>query len=312
MTNQIQIARLEQVDIRSAWQHEALNFTPWLYQNLDALGEAIGLSLEPEGSEVEVLGFSADILARNKFDGTNVLIENQLECSDHTHLGQIMTYLAGLDAKTIIWIAADFREAHLSAINWLNENTDESFSFFAVQVKVVRIGDSPLAPIFDVVARPNNWERRLNHVNPSRETRATLSERRYKFWQAFLERVPSELKRSGPANYRSNRWRIIDKPPAIISMYTATDSVGIFLRAPQNGSHEEMRELLASKAEIISERLGIPMGNSDRYFFVDSIKGIYSDPAQQNKLIDWLAQKADLYENVIREVFENDFNDSQQ
>jgi hypothetical protein len=304
MTNSPEIARLEQVDIRSAWAHEALNFTPWLFNNLDALGEAVGISLEPDGSEVAVTSFAADILARNKFDGTSVLIENQLECSDHTHLGQIMTYLAGLDAKTIIWIAADFREAHLSAINWLNENTDESISFFAVRVKVVRIGNSPLAPVFDVVARPNNWERRLHQISPSRESKSGLAEQRHDFWQAFVERVPGELERGGPAAYTSNRWRTIVNPPAIISMYTAVDSVGIFLRAARNGSFEEFRELLASKADIISAKLGVPMSDSDKYFFGDSIKGNYTDPAQRDKLIDWLAGKAGLYEKVLSEVFE--------
>lgn len=302
MKNPTLIAKLEQVSIRSAWSHEALDFTPWLFENIDTLGDSIGIQLEPVESEVSVTSFSADILARNKFDGTNVLIENQLECSDHTHLGQILTYLAGLEAKTIIWIASEFREAHLSAINWLNENTNESISFFAVQVKVVRIGDSALAPIFDVVVRPNNWERRLQHLNPTREGKTELSQRRNEFWQAFVERVPNELERSGSAQFTSNRWRIVENAPVIISMYLSADSIGIFIRAPHNGSHEEMRELVVSNADLLSAKLGVPMGNHDKYFFVDAIKGNYTEASQRNKLIDWLAEKADLYEKVLGEV----------
>jgi hypothetical protein len=228
MNDTPQIARLEEVDIRTAWAHEALNFTPWLFANLDLLGDAIGLALDPEGSEVAVESFSADILARNRFDGSRVLIENQLEYSDHSHLGQILTYLAGLDAKTIVWIASDFREAHLSALKWLNDNTDETVSFFAVRVKIVHIAGSPLAPVFDVVARPNNWERRLHNVKNINATTSTRSEQRHAFWEAFVSRIPGEAERSGPAGYHSNRWRKIDQPPALISMYCGVKSVGLF------------------------------------------------------------------------------------
>ncbi len=110
---------------------------------------------------MSVGSFSADLLARNPLDGSLVLIENQLEQTDHNHLGQILTYLAGLEAQVIVWIASDFRDPHLSAIHWLNDHTVDPFAFFAVQVKAVRIGDSPIAPLFEVVAKPNGWDRKL-------------------------------------------------------------------------------------------------------------------------------------------------------
>ena len=119
------IAKLETVDTRLAWAHEANDFTPWLAENLEHLSEAVGLRLELEGTEVSIETFSADILARNLYDDSRVLIENQLAPSDHSHLGQILTYLAGLEAKTVIWIASDFKEPHLSAMKWLNSNSDE-------------------------------------------------------------------------------------------------------------------------------------------------------------------------------------------
>ena len=108
-TSQPSISELLEVNVREAWAHEAHNFTPWLAENISGLEKAIGLPLELEGQEVSVESFSADILARNPMDDTRVLIENQLEGSDHTHLGQIMTYLAGLEAKTVVWIATSFR-----------------------------------------------------------------------------------------------------------------------------------------------------------------------------------------------------------
>jgi hypothetical protein len=148
----IRFDRLVDLPLREAWKHEAHEFTPWLAQNIDHLSEAIGVPLELTGTEVAVETFSADILARNPMNDSIVLIENQLEMTDHTHLGQIMTYVAGLEAQTVIWIAPSFREPHLSAIRWLNEHTADGFAFFAIKARVVRIGDSPFAPIFEVVA----------------------------------------------------------------------------------------------------------------------------------------------------------------
>lgn len=153
--------RLEDVEPRSAWAHEAHAFTPWLAENLDRLSEAIGIPLELTGREVGVGRYSADILASSPGDGAVVLIENQLEASDHTHLGQILTYLAGLEAQVVIWLAPQFREEHLSALRWLNQHTDDRFSFFAVRLRVVKIGNSPPAPLFDILEKPNTWDRRV-------------------------------------------------------------------------------------------------------------------------------------------------------
>ena len=161
-----ELGNLEEVDLRQAWPHEARSFTPWLSENLEILSSVIGIPLELEGQEVAVEQFSADILARNPRDDSRVLIENQLEQSNHEHMGQIMTYLAGLDVNTVIWIAAGFKEPHLSAIRWLNEHTIEPFAFFAIKLKIVRIADSPMAPVFEVVVKPNTWN---DNCSPSRK-----------------------------------------------------------------------------------------------------------------------------------------------
>ncbi len=123
----MEFADLNEINLRTAWPDEAHDFTPWLSQNLNRLSQAIGIPMELEDTEVAVQEFSADILARNPTDNTLILIENQLEPTDHTHLGQILTYLAGLNAQTIIWIARNFREPHLSAVRWLNTHTSDPF-----------------------------------------------------------------------------------------------------------------------------------------------------------------------------------------
>lgn len=303
MSDKPQIASLVSVSARTAWANEAYDFTPWLYENLDALGKEIGIALEQEGVEVSVQSFSADILARNKHDGSRVLIENQLECSDHTHLGQILTYLAGLDAKTVIWVATDFREPHLSAVNWLNENTSEAFAFFAVKLKVVRIADSPLAPIFEIVARPNGWERRLHTVREGNAVTSELSLRRFAFWEEYVKQFPSEVESGGPATYSSYRWRVLDDLNMIISIYTANTGVGIYVRAGQSSSSDDLRARLERVGDVLSRRLGCEVGGSDRFFFIQESKGDYTDKAQQPVLCQWLKEKADLYESVLRELF---------
>ena len=159
----MEFSELKDVPLREAWPHEANDFTPWLAENLHRLSQVIGVDLELEGTEVSVEGFSADILARIPSDNSMVVIENQLENTDHTHLGQVLTYLAGLEAQTVIWIAREFQGPHLSAIRWLNSHTVDPFAFFAVKVRAVRIGDAPapVAPLFEVLERPNDWDRRV-------------------------------------------------------------------------------------------------------------------------------------------------------
>lgn len=125
----MEFGELKDVDLRTAWPDEAGDFTPWLADNLERLSRVIGIPLETEGTEVAVEGFAADILAVSPMNNSKVLIENQLEITDHRHLGQILTYRAGLEAQTIVWVARQFHEAHLSAIRWLNEHTDEPFAF---------------------------------------------------------------------------------------------------------------------------------------------------------------------------------------
>ncbi|MFM1921414.1 MAG: hypothetical protein RLZZ303_3048, partial [Candidatus Hydrogenedentota bacterium] len=122
------LGTLTTASLREAWANEAQHFTPWLAEHLEQLSQAIDIPLELEGREILVGPFSADILARNTLDGSLVLIENQLERTDHTHLGQILTYLAGLGAQTVVWVASEFREPHLSALKWLNEHTANPFA----------------------------------------------------------------------------------------------------------------------------------------------------------------------------------------
>jgi len=163
----VALGRLEPVPLRDVWAHEANDFTPWLAssENLMLLAETLHLGeLNDQRTEVSVGSFYIDILAKDD-EGGAVVIENQFGPTDHTHLGQIMTYLAGQEGHvTVVWIAEAFREEHRAAIDWFNASTIDGFDFFAVEVEAWKIGASAPAPRFNVVGKPNSWSRSVSRA----------------------------------------------------------------------------------------------------------------------------------------------------
>ena len=183
------LGRLEKVDLRKAWDNESTSFTPWLAQpeNIVLLGEAIDLDLEVEAKEQAVGPFRADILCKDTESGAWVLIENQLEKTDHTHLGQLMTYAAGLDAVTIVWLAERFTDEHRAALDWLNRITDDKFTFFGLEIELWKIGESSMAPKFNVVSKPNDWTRSVTEAAHGLLSTAETDIQRMhlEYWAAF-------------------------------------------------------------------------------------------------------------------------------
>jgi len=179
------LGRLREVELREAWTSESSDFTPWLAQpdNLKLLGDTIGLNLELVSTEKEVGKFRADILCKDAATDHWVLIENQLEETDHTHLGQLLTYAAGLDAVTIVWVAKEFTDAHRAAMQWLNDKTEEGINFFALEVELWQIGDSPFAPKFNIVSQPNEYTRSV--ADSARDPE--IIQRRWDYWSAFVK-----------------------------------------------------------------------------------------------------------------------------
>lgn len=292
-----QLGTLKEVDLRLAWTHEAHSFTPWLAQHLDVLANEVGIIMEQEGVEVNVGSFWADILARNPQDGSLVLIENQLETSNHDHLGKIMTYLAGLEAKVIIWVAGHFHDEHLSAIRWLNDHTTDSFAFFAIKVKVMQIGDSPLAPVFEVLERPNEWERRLQLV--AKETQALTPEGQFQraFWTHYVERFPDETKYGKLGS--PSRWRTLPNG-YVISSSLGKGKVSVFIRGGQGVLPEVVRQKLARHETIVNQAIGVPIGSSRDRFFESVFTADTTDEARWDELTDWLYEKANQYESTLR------------
>ena len=156
----VDLGAIEQVDLTEVWPHEAQDFTPWLADNLDKLGEALGLDLELQSTEAPVSSYRLDVLAHDLASNRPVIIENQLATTDQSHLGQLLTYAAGYDAYAAVWLCREFREEHRAALDWLNQRTGEDTAFFGVVVEAWRIDSSRPAPYFKVVAMPNDWQKR--------------------------------------------------------------------------------------------------------------------------------------------------------
>src|SRR5258708_4475707 len=159
LTHQVKLGKLEKGDLRKGWLHEAIAFTNGsaLVENLKLLSDEIGIDIKLLQTEAQVGKFIADMLAEEENTGRKVIIENQLEPTNHDHLGKIITYASGYDAEIIIWIVESTREEHVRAIDWLNEHTDEDIDFFLIKMEIWRIGDSPYAPKFQVISQPNDW-----------------------------------------------------------------------------------------------------------------------------------------------------------
>jgi hypothetical protein len=185
-----QLGRLARIDLRSVWLSEAGEFTPWLAQeeNLALLGDTIGLELELEAREKSVGLFRADIVCKETVTENWVLIENQLDRTDHNHLGQLLTYAAGLNAVTIVWVAERFTEEHRATLDWLNEVTDNSVNFFGLEIELWRIGDSPIAPKFNMVSKPNDWTKIVSASRRGLEEEITPTKQlQLEYWQALVE-----------------------------------------------------------------------------------------------------------------------------
>lgn len=178
------LGKIEKIDdLRSVWPHEALDFSKWLSleENLALLSESIGIDIVLEELESPVGGFSVDLYATEEGTGRKIIIENQLEDTNHDHLGKIITYASGKGAEVVVWVVRRARDEHKQAVEWLNQHTDENIGFFLLEIELWKINDSLPAPKFNVVERPNDWAKTMKAVEGLSDTKKLQLE----FWQAF-------------------------------------------------------------------------------------------------------------------------------
>jgi Domain of unknown function (DUF4268) len=304
------LARLERVCLRAVSPREDTRFTPWLArpENLELLGSAVGLDLELEGIERSMGAFRADILCRKVRDDRVVLIENQLKRSDHTHLGQLITYMAGLDTATIIWIAAEFTDEHRAALDWLNAATDENFRFFGLEIQLWRIADSIKAPAFRVVVQPNDWTKRTRETLRSVELGeiSELGQQRMAYWRAFreyLDRQASPLKMT--RDYASGHVRFPTRDsPFLLTAYRSVEGPGVFVRVKTENPEtlrDALQPLRAEIERIAGARLIDRNGDPLRYDWlrVPHLSAESTDESDWPRQFEWMADTLNRFRKAL-------------
>lgn len=182
----MKLGQLTEVDIRKVWNHEQYDFSKWLSDedNIQILGNTLNLSLTDVETEKFVGNYRCDILCKDEITGKAVLIENQLEPTNHDHLGKIITYSSGLDASVVVWIVSSAREEHSSAIEWLNKHTDDELAFFLIEVHAYKIGDSDIAPQFKIIEQPNDFSKSVKLISKNTNI-SDVEKNRLEFWNQF-------------------------------------------------------------------------------------------------------------------------------
>ena len=202
-----QLGKLKEVSIRDAWPHEQFDFSKWLAQeeNIQELGDTLNLSLTDIETEKFVGSYRCDIFGKDELTGKIVLIENQLEPTNHDHLGKIITYASGLDASVVIWIVESARDEHASAIEWLNKHTSDDLAFFLVEVHVYTIGDSLPAPYFKIIEQPNDFTKTVKSISKSGDLSRT-QEARLDFWTKFNDVLEANGKPFNKRKASTDHW----------------------------------------------------------------------------------------------------------
>lgn len=203
----MKLGKLQEVDIRTVWPHEQYDFSKWLAEeeNIRELGDTLNLSLTDVETEKFVGNYRCDILCKDELTGKMVLIENQLEPTNHDHLGKIITYASGLDAAVVVWIVSSARDEHASAIEWLNKHTDDEISFFLLEVHAYKIGDSDPAPQFNIIEQPNDFVKTVKTVAKNNELNESQKQR-LEFWTQFNDVVESKGKPFNKRKATTDHW----------------------------------------------------------------------------------------------------------
>ena len=257
----MKLGKLTEVNIRELWRHEQYDFSEWLSkdENLEMLSDEIELTLTDVNKEVFVGSYRCDLVAKDETTGIKVIIENQLEATNHDHLGKLITYASGLDANVIIWIVKEAREEHRSAIEWLNNNTTKAISFFLMEIHAYKIEDSVPAPKFVIIEKPNDFVKTANASINNRELSKSQAER-LTFWNRFNEILISKNKPFNVRKATTDHWYDValgtSEAHISITLVNKMKSIGIEVYINDN---KELFDKLYSEAEAIQDELNFSM-----------------------------------------------------
>ena len=305
------IGKLEEVDIRELWKHEQYDFSEWLSkkENIENLNDILGLTLVDISKETYVGSYRCDLFAKDETTGIKVIIENQLEMSNHDHLGKIITYASGLDAKVVVWIVKEAREEHRSAIEWLNNNTNTNINFFLIEIHAYKIGNSDNAPMFQVIEQPNDFIKNNKSIN-SNDTMNKSQSQRLEFWNQFNNVL---VERGKPFNVRkatTDHWYNVaigtSDAHIDITLVNKDSVIGVELYITDN---KELFDKLYQRKDEIENDLGFKLdwrrlNNSKASRIVTFIKGLNFDDHSNynelmNKTIDLVVLMRDTFKKYI-------------
>lgn len=253
--------KLVEVNVRELWRHEQYGFSSWLAQpeNIEELNDAIGLTLADIQQEVFVGAYRADLVARDETSNINVIIENQLEATDHDHLGKIITYASGLDADVIVWIVKETREEHRAAIEWLNLKTIDGISFFLIEIHAYKIGDSLPAPKFEVIENPTTSQKPLT-AKQEAKSKAEYKQPGLEFWTALNEALVEKGKPFNPRKASTDHWYDVamgtSEAHLSITLLSVSGEIGLEVYINDN---KELFDQLHEHTEAIHHALGFEL-----------------------------------------------------
>lgn len=297
-------------DLRSIWPHEANDFTKWLADehNLAKLGEEIGIELELEERESSVGNFNVDLYAKEEGTGRKVIIENQLEETDHDHLGKLITYASGKGAEVVVWVVKRARDEHRQAIEWLNQHTDTDLGFFLVEIELWQIDDSAIAPKFSVIERPNDWGKQMKSVAGLNNTEQI----QLAFWQKFNDKMnasPDFTKHFKTRKAQPQNWYDVSVGSSEYHLcFTASIqkkhmSCGIYI--PDNKELFHLFE--AHKAEFEEQfGKGIEWGEASKATRINIFKSFdVSDQEQWGTAYAWYLENAIKFKLIAKSIQDN-------
>jgi len=308
----MKLGKLEKVDLRKAWQHEAHDFTNWLAkdENLNLLSDEIGIGIQLVQTEASVGKFNVDILAEEENTGRKIVIENQLEITDHTHLGQIVTYASGYEAEVIIWIVKDVRDEHKQAVDWLNDHTDERINFFAIKMELWQIGDSSLAPKFQIISKPNDWAKAIKKTGGQSELSDTKL-LQFDFWNDFKEYAKSNgstlrLRKTNPQHWFDISFGSSDAH-IVLTINTQSNQIGCEVYIPNS---QKLYNELEQRKESIEKSLNMkfewmPLEGKKASRIKVSREADITNIEKWSEYFDWLNSTAESFQKVFLKAIQS-------
>lgn len=297
------LAKLQKIDPRDFWSKE-LDFTSWLAEEgLDLLSEAIGVDIKLIKTEANTGNLRVDILAEEESSGRKIIIENQLEDTNHDHLGKIITYASGYDAEIIIWIVRDVREEHQRAVEWLNEHTDEKTGYFLIKIELWQIEGSNPAPKFDVLVSPNEWAKAIK-ASPAGGELSDTKLQQLDFWTKFKGSVRMKDTHIRLQTPRPQHWYDV-------SMGSSEAHVALTINSRENllgceiyiSKNKELFNFLQERKEEIEKEIGeqaewVNAAVASRIKIKKMVSDVFSQNEAENYFA-WLYEKTVLFQKVF-------------